>query len=105
MKVTEHPLFVKVIEQLLDHENQCLLIDFLIEHPDKGDLIPGGKGLRKIRWSVSGRGKRGGARIIYYWHVYDDEILLLYGYAKSRRSDLTHEQLKTLIALLNEQYR
>ena len=45
------------------------LQNFLLLSPNAGDLIRGSSGLRKIRWSAQGRGKRGGARVIYYWHV------------------------------------
>jgi len=64
--------------------------------PDAGDLIPGGGGLRKIRWSAQGRGKRGGVRVIYYWAVRQEQILMLLMYAKNERDDLTVEQLKVL---------
>jgi hypothetical protein len=51
---------------------------------------------------MSGRGKRGGARVIYYWHATADCIYLIYGYDKARRADLTPRQLKTLRALLGD---
>ena len=61
-----------------------------------GDLIPGGKGLRKVRWMIPGRGKRGGARIIYFWRVAEAQILLIALYAKNVRTDLSPSQLKLL---------
>lgn len=68
---------------------------FLIAHPDGGDLIPGGGGLRKIRWSGSGRGKRGGTRVIYYWG--DPEILLmLLAYKKKRNGRLDPHPVETI---------
>ena len=65
-------------------------------------MIRGGSGLRKLRWSIRGRGKRGGARVIYYWHVPGNRIYLIYGYVKSDREDLRREQIKLLAALLND---
>jgi hypothetical protein len=75
---------------------------FLLIAPDAGDLIRGGAGLRKLRWSAQGRGKRGGARVIYYWHVPKHYIYLIYGYVKSRREDLTTEQIKVLRELMRD---
>jgi len=79
-----------------------VLQSFLMAAPDSGDLIRGGAGLRKLRWSSQGRGKRGGARVIYYWHVPGDRIYLIFGYVKSEKEDLTPEQVKVLAALMKE---
>jgi mRNA-degrading endonuclease RelE of RelBE toxin-antitoxin system len=78
------------------------LQEFLLASPLAGDLIRGGGGLRKIPWSVRGRGKRGGARVIYYWHVAANCIYLVYGYTKSNRDDLTTSQMKVLRTLLKD---
>ena len=64
--------------------------------------IAGGSGLRKLRWSVQGRGKRGGARVIYYRHVPGDRIYLIYAYVKNEQSDLTREQIKLLSQLMKD---
>ena len=84
-----------------DHDLQALQ-GFLIESPDAGDLIRGGAGLRKLRWSAQGRGKRGGARVVYYWHVAGRRIYLIYGYVKSKRDDLTPQQVKLLAELMKD---
>ncbi len=73
-------------------------------NPAAGALIPGGHGLRKIRWLGSGRGKRGGVRVIYYWAVLQEQILMLLMYAKNERDDLTVEQLKVLRRIIEEEY-
>ena len=78
------------------------LQNFLLASPDAGDVIPGGSGLRKLRWSAQGRGKRGGARVIYYRHVPKEHIYLIYAYVKSAQSDLTREQIKTLAQLMKD---
>lgn len=60
--------------------------------------------MRKIRWIAQGRGKRGGVRVIYYWAVKQDRILMLLMYAKNERDDLTTEQLKVLRRIIEEEY-
>jgi hypothetical protein len=61
----------------------------LSDHPNAGDVIPGASGVRKLRWGAKGKGKRGGARIIYLYVVLAARIYLLRCYAKSVRTDLT----------------
>ena len=75
---------------------------FLLATPDAGDVIPGGSGLRKLRWSAQGHGKRGGARVIYYRHVPKEHIYLVYAYLKSAQADLTREQIKALQRLMKD---
>ena len=69
---------------------------FLAERPDAGKIIKGSGGIRKLRWAGSGRGKRGGLRVIYYWWTGKDRISLLIVYPKSERDDLSKHQLKQL---------
>jgi mRNA-degrading endonuclease RelE of RelBE toxin-antitoxin system len=68
----------------------------LAAQPDAGKIIKGSGGIRKLRWSGSGRGKRGGLRVIYYWWVAKDRISLLMVYPKNEQDDLTADQLKQL---------
>lgn len=78
------------------------LQNFLLARPDAGEVIPGGSGLRKLRWTAKGHGKRGGARVIYYRHVPKELIYLIYAYAKSAQSDLTQKQVKALAQLMKD---
>jgi len=98
----ETPLFTQLVQELLPDENYRLLQQALVFRPEAGDIIQGGGGLRKIRWSAPGRGKRGGVRIIYYWDVPADVIYLLLPYPKNKQEDLTPVQLKTLRNLIKE---
>ena len=91
----ETPVFTKEVQKLLDDGELRSLQAALLLRPDAGDLIPGSGGLRKIRWSGGGNGKRGGLRIIYYLDL-PDTIYLLFPYRKSRKEDLTQEQIKIL---------
>jgi mRNA-degrading endonuclease RelE of RelBE toxin-antitoxin system len=88
-------------EQWSDEELRALQ-SFLLVSPDAGDLIRGGAGLRKLRWSAQGRGKRGGSRVIYYWHVPGERVYLIDGYMKNEREDLTPQQVKTLAELMKD---
>ena len=65
-------------------------------HPQSGDLIPGGGGLRKLRWQAKGKGKRGGGRVIYYFVGKRDEIWLLSIFAKNELTDIPKEILAQL---------
>lgn len=64
--------------------------------PQSGKVIQGTGGIRKLRWAGSGRGKRGGLRVVYYWWVAKDRISMLTVYPKNERDDLTAEQLRQL---------
>ena len=58
-------------------------------------------GVRKLRWAASGRGKRGGARVIYYYHSEDMPIFLFTVYAKAARADLLpgqRSEMKRIVA-------
>lgn len=94
--------FVDFRSEYWTDEDLCALQSFLLVAPDAGDLIRGGAGLRKLRWSAQGRGKRGGARVIYYWHIPKRRVYLIYGYVKSEREDLTPQQIKVLAELMKD---
>ena len=76
-------------------------IEALAEHPDTGDVIPGCGGLRKLRWAAKGKGKRGGARIIYLYVVVDARVYLLSCYSKNVKTDLTADEKKDLAKIAN----
>jgi hypothetical protein len=94
--------FAAFCKEYWTDEDLRAMQNFLLLAPDAGDLIRGGAGLRKLRWSAQGRGKRGGARVIYYWHVPGERIYLIYGYVKSRSEDLTAQQIKVLQELMKD---
>ena len=96
MVFVETPTFTKRVLQLLDDESYSSLQLHLAKHPDSGDVIRGAGGIRKIRWAGSGRGKRGGLRVIYYWWVAKDRISMLLVYPKNEQDDLTADQVKLL---------
>lgn len=71
--------------------------------PDKGALIKGSKGLRKIRCKTKTKGKRGGSRVIYYWFVNDQQIYMLLAYTKNEAEDLSSGQIKILSKLVEDE--
>lgn len=96
MVFVETPTFTKRVLQLMDDARYAALQAYLAGHPDAGDLIRGSGGIRKIRWAGSGRGKRGGLRVIYYWWVARDRISMLLVYPKNEQDDLNADQVKQL---------
>lgn len=92
----ESKAFSKRLADLLSDEDFRLMQVSLLLKPEQGKVIPGGGGLRKMRWALPGRGKSGGARVIYFWFVAESVIYLLMIYAKNEQENLTPEQLKLL---------
>ena len=105
MVIIETPIFTRCIKSALADDEYRLLQAHLVQKPDAGKIIPGSGGLRKLRWSGSGRGKRGGLRVIYYWFVSPEVIMMLFAYPKKEQDDLTPDQLKQLKKIIEGEYR
>lgn len=101
----ETPVFTSQIKALVDDDDYLELQRQLAAHPESGDLIPRSGGLRKIRMALPGRGKRGGARVIYYWIAAREQIYMLLAYPKNVQDDLTPQQLKVLRGLVAEELK
>ena len=105
MELIETSTFTRQITALLSDEQYAMFQARLAAHPDLGAVIRGGGGTRKIRIAIGASGKRGGARVIYYWAVRRDVILLLFAYPKSASADLTPKQVSQLARLVREDFR
>ena len=97
----ETPLFTREIKKILSDEEYHKLQFALIFRPDTGKIIPGSNGLRKLRWQIPGKGKRGGLRIIYYWDE-PDTIYMIFPYKKVAKEDLTKAQIRKLSRIVKE---
>ena len=103
LEIVETPVFTRVIKELLSAEEYRLLQWGLVARPELGPLVPGGNGLRKLRWAGSGAGKRGGLRILYYWDPAASTVYMLFAYSKRDQSDLTRSQIAMLAKLIREE--
>ena len=102
MEFIETPTFTRLLASLLTDDEYRALQNVLVENPARGDLIPSGGGIRKLRHALPGRGKSGGVRAIYYWIRDDDEIYMLLIYPKSKKDNLTDQETAVLREFVKE---
>ncbi len=98
-EILEAPDFAKWVKKHRLRASVESLKDDIAANPDTGDVIPGGGGLRKIRMAGHGKGKRGGFRIIYVLLLSRTLAVLMDGYSKSDKEDLSEDELKSLVAV------
>lgn len=99
VSVVESPLYLARAERLMSEAEREHVIDVVAADPTGGVLIKGTNGLRKMRIPLQGRGKRGGGRIVYWFHSTDYPAVLMLLFAKNEAAELTAEQRKRLVAL------
>ncbi len=104
MRFVETPVFTRVISDLLEDDNYQALQMALVLRPEQGAIVRGSGGLRKLRWGLAGRGKRGGVRLIYYWDKLTETFYMLYAYTKQEQGDLTADQVKILGRLVRKEF-
>ena len=97
--VAETPIFTRQTAKLFSEDEKAELVDFLAANPLAGDEIPGTGGVRKVRFAASGGGKRGGARVIYYYLDATMPLYALLAYAKNARDDMTPDEKQRVAAL------
>lgn len=101
----ETSVFTRLIKNLISDESYLELQEWIAECPGRGKVIPESGGCRKLRWKITGKGKRGGIRVIYYWLKESDQIFMLIAYAKADTDDLTQEQIRLLRDLVKNEFR
>lgn len=104
MEIVETPLFTRRVQDLLSAESYRELQILLLDDPATGAVIAGTGGIRKVRWAGSGRGRRGGVRVIYYAALAHNRLLMLHVYPKNEQDDLTTQQRRVLQALVTAEF-
>jgi len=105
VRFVETPVFTGLDSKRLDDDDYRALQTALLLRPEQGPVIPGSGGLRKIRWSAEGRGKRGGLRVIYFWDKTSSTFYMLFLYQKNQQGDLSATQIRALARLVREEFQ
>lgn len=94
--VVETPTFARLAAAYWGDDDRTSFVNFIANSPDAGEVVPGSGGLRKVRWSRPGQGKRGGVRVIYYNRLASGEIWLLLIYGKSVQDNIAPHVLRQI---------
>jgi hypothetical protein len=103
MTVVETEEFLRKVKPLMSETEREDLVAFLGANPEAGKIVAETGGVRKVRWGLAGRGKRGGARVIYYYHSERLPLFLLTAYPKNEKANLTQAErnaMKRLVQIL-----
>jgi len=96
MEFIEATAFTKYLYDYLSEDEYLGLQSFLLQYPESGKIVRGSGGVRKVRWAMSGKGKSGGVRVIYYFKKQDDEIWLLTIYSKNEVENILAHVLRQI---------
>ena len=102
MTVVETRAFLSDVSRTMTEADREEFVTFIAANPQRGDLILGTGGIRKIRWGIKGQGKSGGLRVIYYYHSERMPLFLLTAYGKSVKSDLAESEKVVMSRLVQE---
>jgi hypothetical protein len=100
MTVVETDRFLKDARHLMPESERVKLVAFLAANPMAGDLIAETGGVRKLRCALPGKGKRGGARVIYYFHSEQIPVFLLAAYGKNEKANLSKAERNAIAKLI-----
>lgn len=92
--VIETPTFASQADKIWSEDERLEFVSYIACNPTAGDVIPGAEGARKIRWGIQSRGKRGGARVIYFNQDKQGVVYLIAVYQKSERENITPNEIK-----------
>jgi hypothetical protein len=99
--IVETLSFIRESRKLVNEEEINILKNYLASNPEAGDLIPGLRGIRKVRWQANQKGKSGGGRVIYFFYNFNVPLFLLDIYPKSKKEDLSPKEKKLLNNLVD----
>lgn len=102
MTVVETVRFLRDAERLMRGSTRSRLIEFIGANPEAGDLIPETAGVRKLRWALPGGGKRGGTRVIYFFHNENLPVFLLAMYGKNEKANLSKAERNVMAKIVKE---
>jgi hypothetical protein len=108
MTVVETQEFIRRAAACLSEQAREAFIPYIAAYPEVGVIVPDTGGVRKVRWGIASRGKRGGVRVMYYYHSIDIPIFLLTVYAKNEKDDLSEKEkqaIKQLVKILVGTYQ
>jgi hypothetical protein len=105
VRFVETSAFTRRITVVLSDNEYRLLQQALLRRPAQGDVMEGTGGVRKLRWREEGGGKRGGLRVIYYWHDERETFLMLFVYRKAEQKDLTSDQRRLLAKVVQQEFK
>lgn len=100
LTVVEMTPFIHAVQEVWNESERIAFISYIAENYEAGALIQGAAGLRKIRWTRPGIGKRGGVRVIYYYYDQEAPVFLVTAFAKNEKEDLTSDDRKYLTGLI-----
>ena len=102
MEFVETTGFSRIRKNYFDDLQFNMLQLYLMDRPDAGDIVKGSGGVRKLRWRLRGRGKRGGVRVIYYWITRNDQILFLTVYSKNEARGLSQASISAMREIVKD---
>ncbi|TNG89111.1 DNA-binding protein [Pasteurellaceae bacterium USgator11] len=94
--IIERPQFQQKVKAIWTEDERLEFFSYISQHPLTGDVIPHADGMRKVRWQASGKGKRGGARVIYFNLLEDGVIVMVDIYPKNEKTSLSPQEIKQL---------
>ena len=100
--------FERDVSSIWDEDELDEFVDFIARNPETGSVIPETGGVRKVRWSRQGSGKRGGVRVIYFHYDGEHPLYLIAIYAKAQKEDLSpagKRAARGLVAALKAQWK
>jgi hypothetical protein len=101
LTVAETSVFLRQAERLWAEDERAAFVDYIARNPEAGDLVPDTGGIRKVRWGRSGSGKRGGVRVVYFYHDDTMPLYLLLIYAKAQRENWTQDEKRRAHSLVS----